>query len=340
MQVRRSAFALGVWFLIFSALPAGAQVSQASAPAAEEADRVMATFSIVAYDADKKEWGIAVQSKYFCVACAVPWAEAGVGAVATQAFVNISFGPKALALLKSGFNAEQALKALLDADPQGDRRQLAIIDAQGNIAVHTGPRCLSWAGHKKGPNYTVQGNILASEEVVSGMARAFEQAEGELADKLVAALEAGQAGGGDSRGQQSAALLVVRAGAGPGGTDRYLEIRIDDHDTPIAELRRLLSMHQGYAAMQRANRAWFQDKNAQEAVREARRAVALMPEEDVAYNTLGLVLYRTGDRAGAKQALRRALELNPKLRQMIATLPERNPDIDPKFIQEVLEQEP
>ena len=336
MRVARFAFPLWVLLSAFLASPSQAQ----KVPATAEEERIAATFSIVAYDADKKEWGIAVQSKYFCVACAVPWAEAGVGAVATQAFVNISFGPKALALLKSGFTAEQALKALIDADPQGDRRQLAIIDAQGNIAVHTGARCLSWAGHKKGPNYTVQGNILTSEEVVNGMARAFEQTEGELADKLVAALEAGQAGGGDSRGQQSAALLVVRAGAGPGGTDRYLEIRIDDHDTPIVELRRVLSMHQGYAAMQRANRAWLQDKNAQEAVREARRAVALMPEEDVAYNTLGMVLYRTGDREGAKQALRRALELNPKLRQMIATLPERNPDIDPKFIQEVLEQKP
>ncbi len=339
---------VALWFIAAAllALPALAQLPSISAPSPQapawgnkDDERIAATFSIVAYDADKKEWGVAVQSKYFCVACAVPWAEAGVGAVATQAFVNISFGPKALALLKSGFTAEQALKALIDADPQGDRRQLAIIDAQGNIAVHTGARCLSWAGHKKGPNYTVQGNILASEEVVNGMARAFEQTEGELADKLVAALEAGQAAGGDSRGQQSAALLVVRAGAGPGGTDRYLDIRIDDHATPIAELRRVLSMHQGYAAMQRANRA-AREQNVQEAVREARRAVALMPEEDVAHSTLGVILYRSGDREGAKQALRKALELNPKLRQMIATLPERNPDIDPKFIQEVLEQKP
>jgi uncharacterized Ntn-hydrolase superfamily protein len=294
----------------------------------------------VAYDPAKQEWGVAVQSKYFCVACAVPWAEAGVGAVATQAFVNISFGPKALALLKAGFTAEQTRKALIDSDPQGDRRQLAIIDAKGNVAVHTGARCLAWAGHKTGPNYTVQGNILVSAEVVNAMARAFEQAEGELADKMMAALEAGQAAGGDSRGQQSAALLVVRAGAGPGGTDRYLELRIDDHKQPIAELRRVLSMHQGYAAIQRANRAWFREKNSQEAVREARRAVALMPEEDVAYNALGTALYFAGDREAAKQAFRTVLRLNPKLRAMIATMAERNPDIDPKFVQEILEEKP
>jgi uncharacterized Ntn-hydrolase superfamily protein len=243
-------------------------------------------------------------------------------------------------LLKAGFTAQDALKALIDADPQGDWRQLAIIDAQGNVAVHTGARCLAWAGHQTGANYTVQGNILASEAVVQAMAHAFERTEGALADKLVAALEAGQAAGGDARGQQSAALVIVRAGAGPGGTDRALDIRIDDHDTPIAEPRRVFSMHQGYAALQRATRAWGRDQNAPEALRETRRAIELMPEEDVAHSTLGLMLYRTGDRAGATQTLRRALQVNPKLRQMLATLPDRDPDIDRKFIADVLEQTP
>lgn len=298
-----------------------------------------ATFSIVAYDPDKQEWGVAVESKYFCVACAVPWAEAGVGAVATQAWVNVSFGPKALALLKAGFTAEQALKILIDSDAEADRRQLAIVDARGNVAVHTGQKCLTWAGHKTGPNYTVQGNILVSEEVVNAMAQAFERAEGELADKLMAALEAGQAAGGDSRGQQSAALLVVRAGAGPAGTDRYLDLRVDDHKTPIAELRRILSMHQGYAAIERANRAWYREKDIARAIAEAQRAVVLMPDEDQAHNTLGVMLYFAGDRGGALRELRLMLRLNPKLRPLVATMPERNPAIDPKFIEQVLAQQ-
>jgi uncharacterized Ntn-hydrolase superfamily protein len=324
---------LSVAFLVgLLGLPAIAQVPTSD-------DELVATFSIVAYDKDKQEWGVAVESKYFCVACAVPWAEAGVGAVATQAFVNIDFGPKALALLKAGFSAEEALKILIGNDDQADRRQLAIVDAKGNIAAHTGGKALTWAGHKKGANYTVQGNILVSEEVVNAMARAFEQTKGELADKLMAALEAGQAAGGDSRGQQSAALLVVRAAAGPGGTDRYLDLRVDDHDQPIAELRRILSLHQGYAALRRSGQAWFREKNAQEALREARRAVALMPNEDVAYSALGTALYFAGEREAAKDTFRTALRLNPRLRPLIATMAERNPEIDPKFVEEVLKEE-
>jgi uncharacterized Ntn-hydrolase superfamily protein len=199
----------------------------------------------VAFDPDTGELGVAVESKFFAVGSVVPWAKAGVGAIATQAFANTTFGPKGLELLAAGKGAEQTLRALLEADPLADRRQAGIVDAKGGVATHTGARCNAWAGGKMGARYTVQGNILTGKEVVDVMAAAFEASAGQpLADRLVKALLAGQAAGGDSRGQQSAALLVVRAKGGYAGfNDRYIDLRVDDHPHPIEELRRLLELH-------------------------------------------------------------------------------------------------
>ena len=199
------------------------------------------TFSIVAYDPEKKEWGVAVASKYLAVGSVVPWAKAGVGAVATQASVNATYGPRGLELLAEGKSPEEVVKTLTDADKGKDARQLGVIDAKGEVASFTGPKCIPWAGHKTGKHYACQGNILAGEDVVNGMAKAFEEANGPLAWRLMAALEAAEKAGGDKRGKQSAAILVVRDKTGPNGfNDRYIDLRVDDHENPIPELARIL----------------------------------------------------------------------------------------------------
>ena len=204
----------------------------------------VATFSIVGYDAETGALGIAVQSKFFAVGSVVPWAAAGVGAIATQSWANTTFGPNGLKLLKSGLSAEQTLERLIAADPERATRQVGIVDAKGNVANYTGDACNAWAGAVSGKHYTAQGNILAGEEVVKAMGKAFEETEGELADRLMAALFAGQAAGGDTRGQQSAALLVVQEGSGYGGfNDRYIDLRVDDAEKPIEALQRLLEIH-------------------------------------------------------------------------------------------------
>jgi uncharacterized Ntn-hydrolase superfamily protein len=208
----------------------------------------VATFSIVAFDAEAKELGIAVQSRFLGVGSVVPWARAGVGAVATQAWANVRYGPDGLARLADGESAAEAVEALIRDDADRERRQLGVVDAQGRAAAFTGKACFPWAGHLTGEGYAIQGNILAGERVPQEMERAFRKTRAkqgaELADALVAALRAGQEAGGDRRGKQSAALLVVRAGGGfMGGNDRYIDLRVEDHPHPIRELWRLLELH-------------------------------------------------------------------------------------------------
>jgi uncharacterized Ntn-hydrolase superfamily protein len=217
------------------------------------------TFSIVAYDPDTGELGVAVESKFFSVGSVVPWAKAKVGAIATQSYANVAYGAGGLDLLASGKTAKETLNQLTEADKGRDRRQVGIVDARGNVASFTGTNCNGWAGHHEGTNFCVQGNLLTGEEVVKAMVSAFEKArdakEGELADWLMAALQAGQDAGGDKRGQQSAALLVVRDKGGFGGAnDRYIELRVEDHAEPIKELARLLEIHKKFFASAHRNR--------------------------------------------------------------------------------------
>lgn len=205
----------------------------------------VSTYSIVAFDPDTQSLGVAVQSKFLAAGSIVPWAKAGVGAVATQAWANASYGPDGLRLLEEGLDPETVARRLLEADEGEGRegRQFAVIDAQGNAYAHTGDECLEWSGHVVGPNFSCQGNLLAGEAVVQGMAAAFQNSEGDFVDRLLAALDGGEAEGGDKRGKQSASLLVVREGAGYGGfTDRYIDLRVDDHAEPITELRRLVDL--------------------------------------------------------------------------------------------------
>lgn len=205
------------------------------------------TFSIVAYDADENAWGIAVSSKFPAVGAVVPWAKAEVGAVATQAHAKLSFGPDGLDLLSEGKSAAEALHLLLKDDELRESRQVGIVDAQGRAVAHTGSNCHDWAGHIIGDGYTVQGNLLAGEAVVESMSKAYLMAEGELADRLVYALRAGEIAGGDRRGKQSAAVQVVRPNGGYGNdTDRYLDLRVDDHEDPIKRLTELVAMHHLY----------------------------------------------------------------------------------------------
>jgi uncharacterized Ntn-hydrolase superfamily protein len=201
------------------------------------------TFSIVAYDRDLSAWGVAVQSKFISVGSVVPFAEAGVGAVATQAMANVGFGSEGLALLRKGGSAEEVLRKLVGADPGREDRQLGIVDAHGRAASFTGKKCMDWAGHEVGNGFACQGNILFGPDVVRAMARTYEATPGDLLDRLLAALAAGQREGGDRRGMQSAALLAVRAGAGYGGSDRWVDLRVDDHASPIEELKRVFQLY-------------------------------------------------------------------------------------------------
>ena len=202
------------------------------------------TFSIVAYEPKNKEWGVAVQSKFVAVGAIVPFAKANVGGIATQAYANTSYGPKGLTLLEKGLTAEETIKELIKDDEQREERQIGIVDSYGNTAAFTGKKCFDWAGHLIGKNFSCQGNILASEDVVKAMAEAFKKTKNDLVEKLFAALEAGQNQGGDRRGREAAAILIVKEkGAYDGGTDRYIDIRVDEHPRPIKELRKVFEVY-------------------------------------------------------------------------------------------------
>jgi uncharacterized Ntn-hydrolase superfamily protein len=240
--------------------------------------RPVHTYSIVARDPVSGELGVAVQSHWFRVGAIVPWAGAGVGAVATQSFAEPGYGPRALALLRSGLPAGDALQALLAADPGRDVRQVAVLDAAGRVAVHTGARCIPAAGHQTGDGYGVQANMMMRDAVVPAMARAYEEAGGALAERLVSALEAAQAAGGDIRGQQSAALLVVQPEAtGRPWLDRAVDLRVDDHVTPVAELRRLLTLHRAYQHMNDGDHA-MERGDMRAALQHYQSAAALAPD--------------------------------------------------------------
>ncbi|MGD6831914.1 DUF1028 domain-containing protein [Sutcliffiella halmapala] len=207
------------------------------------------TYSIIGFDPKEKEWGIAVQSKFLGVGAVVPFADANAGAIATQSYANTTYGPEGLKLLKEGKTAQEVVDLLTEADEDRAYRQLGVIDAQGNAATYTGDKCYNWAGGQTGAYYATQGNILVSEKTVHAMGETFTQTEGTLAERLLKALAAGQNAGGDSRGQQSAALLVVKEKGGYAGfNDRYIDLRVDDHPQPIEELIRIYQLQQLYFA--------------------------------------------------------------------------------------------
>jgi len=278
----------------------------------------VATFSIVARDSVAGELGVAVASRFFAVGTVVPWAKADVGAVATQAFANTSFGWRGLDLLEKGSTPEEALKSLLSDDREPNRRQVGIVGVDGSSVTYTGKDCNPWAGGRHGRNYAVQGNILAGEAVVAGMEHAFLNTKGTLADRMYAALLAGDKNGGDARGKQSAALIVVKKGAGYGGfTDRAIDIRVDDHPEPFKELGRLLD----YAQMNYAwNEAWtlFTQKEAAAALSPMEHAASIAPKNPEVLYDLCVIRLAAGDANKALEALEKALKLNPKLKKQAA----------------------
>lgn len=207
---------------------------------------VVATYSVAACDLEARQWGVATQSKFLAVGSVVPWAEPEVGAIATQAYANPRYGPQGLALLRDGLPADEVVARLTAADDGREHRQLGVVDARGGSATYTGAECYDWAGGRTGPCYAAQGNILVSEDTVAALAATFEATAGRpLVERLIECLAAAQAAGGDSRGQQSSALLVVERDGGYAGlSDEVVDLRVDDHERPIEELRRLYELHQ------------------------------------------------------------------------------------------------
>jgi uncharacterized Ntn-hydrolase superfamily protein len=207
---------------------------------------LVATYSIAACDLESQQWGVATQSKFLSVGSVVPWAEPHVGAIATQAYANPRYGPDGLGLLREGLSAEEVVERLTSADEGRDHRQLGVVDGEGGSATYTGAECMEWAGGRTGPCYAAQGNILVSGETVDAIAEAFEATAGKpLAERLLDCLDAAQAAGGDRRGQQSAAILVVERDGGYGGlSDSVVDLRVEDHERPLEELRRIYGLHQ------------------------------------------------------------------------------------------------
>jgi uncharacterized Ntn-hydrolase superfamily protein len=287
------------------------------------------TFSIAAADPEAGEVGVAVASRFFAVGSVVPFAKAGVGAVATQSFANTTYGPRGLELLERGVAADEVVRVLTRGDDGREQRQLGVVAASGAAATYTGTKCNAWAGGRTGPNYAVQGNILAGEAVVAGMERAFLDTKGKtLAERLYAAIVAGDRAGGDARGRQSMALLVVRAKGGYGGfTDRAIDLRVDDHADPIVEMGRLLGIG---LVNDLWNRGWtaFTEKRFEEArgfqeraAKMAEKQPAVLPE--VLYD-LAVIRLAAGDKDQAVKALDRALTLNPKLKAQA----DKDPDLE------------
>ncbi len=274
--------------------------SPADAPIPE---RYAATFSIVAYDPDTGEWGVAVASRVLAAGYDVSWAKAGVGAIATQAMVNIGYGTDGLVLLEEGLSAEETLEKLLAEDEGREDRQVAIIDADGNVVAFTGTSTLDWSGHKIGEHYSVQGNILVGEEVLTAMAEAYEGTDGPLARRLVNALIAGDEAGGDSRGKQSSGILVVREKGGyQGKFDRMVDIRVDDHEEPVRELARIYDLWEPTYVVAR----YFDSGGAKEmeyALGIMERIVEEKPDDAEAHNSLAWEL------ASRKLYPERALEI-------------------------------
>ena len=273
----------------------------------------VSTFSIVAIDPQNGDLGVAVASRYFSVGSVVPWAMAGVGAVATQANVNVGYGQQAIDLLRQGMSAQEVLKKLLEDDKfEGkDGRQVAIVDAKGNVAAFTGPNAPKWAGDRQGKNWSAQGNILVGAQVPEAMGKAFEETNGELAEKLFAALKAGDAGGGDSRGRQSASMLVVRKGGGRNiNNDRYIYINVDDNPDPFKELRRLLDLNLSSDYSDQMYKA-FAANDLAKARTAAQRALVYGPNNANTHLQLGFLNYALGDKAPSLNEFSQARVLRP-----------------------------
>ena len=275
----------------------------------------VATFSIAACDTVSGIWGVAVASRFFAVGSVVPWARAGAGAVATQAFCNTTFGPRGLDLLERGLRPSEVLTTLLRPDTLREQRQVGVVDALGHSATYTGKNCMNWAGGKSGPCYAVQGNILTGPEVVDAMARAFESSSGFLGDRMLAALEAGDAAGGDSRGHQGAAIYLASAGQGYAGyNDRFCDLRVDDNPQPLKELRRLYNVWRPTVLINEGYKLVEQGKFDQ-AIAKGEEAARLDPDSGQPFYHLACYYSRAGNADKAMHYLEWAVKLDATLKK-------------------------
>ena len=318
-----------LWSLLVPSVPSG------------EAIRPVHTYSIVARDAQTGELGVAVQSHWFSVGPIVPWAEAGVGAVATQSLVDISYGPLGLELMRGGKSAEATLRALLEADARPDIRQVAMIDAEGRVSAHTGEHCIDAAGHVVGDGYSVQANLMLSDRVWPAMARAYERARGDLAERLLAALEAAEREGGDIRGRQSAAILIVsREKIGAPWQGKIMDLRVEDHLEPLKELRRLVTLHRAYDHMNAGDLA-IEENDPKGALKEYSAAERLAPDNVEMKFWHGVSLVNMGRVDESLPIFRAVFKQDKNWATLLPRLPKSGiiPD-DPTMIQKILSVAP
>ena len=308
--------------VVLLAVSAAAQNEPAPARTLQRPLRPVHTFSIVARDPATGEMGVAVQSHWFAVGAEVTWAEAGVGVVATQSFIDPGYGKLGLDLMRAGKSAPEALRGLLAADDSRDARQVAMIDAQGRVAAHTGVKCIQAAGHHIGKDYSTEANLMDKATVWPAMAKAFENATGDLTDRLIAALEAAQSQGGDIRGKQSAAILVVRGkSTGRPWADKVVDLRVDDSDDPINELKRLVRYHRAYDHMENGDAcSTVKDWNC--AVREYGEAEKLLPEQMEVVFWHAVTLVTSGRVEDSLPLFQKVFAREPKWAELLGRLPD------------------
>ena len=333
MPQARSSVAPVLLALLVSAIASTARAAEA--PPVPR--RPVHTYSIVARDAATGQLGVAVQSHWFSVGSHVPWAEAGIGAVATQSFTDPSYGKLGLDMMRAGRSAPDALKGLLAADEGREVRQVAMIDAEGRVAAHTGAKCIQAAGHFVGDGYSVEANLMRNDKVWPAMAKAFDGAKGNLAERMLAALEAAEAVGGDIRGKQSAALIVVSGKpTGKAWRDRVYDLRVDDSPAPLPELRRLVRLQTAYNLMDEGDLA-VEKKDDAGALKAYAAAEALVPDnaEMVFWHAVSLVSMKRVDEA--LQLFRKVFAMDPAWRELTPRLPKAGllPD-DPKLIERIV----
>jgi uncharacterized Ntn-hydrolase superfamily protein len=293
-----------------------------TAVSAQSPDPLAHTFSIVARDTVTGELGVAVQSHWFSVGSVVSWAEAGAGAIATQSFVNVSYGTRGLALLKEGKYAGEVVRLLTESDEARDLRQLAVVDAKGNIATWTGKKCIRDAGHQTGPQFSCQANMMLNASVWPAMAEAFQRSNGPLAERMIAALEAGQNAGGDIRGKQSAAILIVRGEAtDKPWEDRLIDLRVEDHPAPIPELKRLLRVFRAYEHMNAGDLA-VEKNDIPKALFEYKSAEDLFPENLEMKYWHAVMLANTGRVAESLPVFKSVFRKDGNWRTLTERLPE------------------
>jgi uncharacterized Ntn-hydrolase superfamily protein len=283
--------------------------------------RPLHTFSIIARDSGTGEMGVAVQSHWFSVGSIVVWGEAGVGVVATQSFVDPAYGPLGLELIRTGKTARQALEGILASDPGKDVRQVAMLDAHGNVAAYTGKKCIQAAGYVEGEQFAVQANLMLNDKIWPSMAKAYREAKGDLVDRMLAALDAAQEVGGDIRGKQSAAILIVSAkSTGKPWNDRIMDLRVEDHTEPLKELRRLVNVHRAYQHMNNGDLA-VEKNDIDGALREYVTAELMMPDNLEMKFWHAIALVNTGKIDESLPIFKHVFDTNPNWKELTSRLP-------------------